>query len=164
MSGSCTAQLNPLHIQQTNAVRVNTFGKRCGCWRAQCYSAKANRLTAPFYTKTANRIRPDFALKPTLFLLPPNALEKLPLRSLPSLEDGVYRDKTAGKPFCTAARLPARVAYKDIVMKQNKTLNSLQILLLGTDAIALNTSTLADLIKEFQRCVLSLDKSRLISI
>ena len=31
MSGSFTAQLNPLHIQQINVVRVNTFDKCYGC-------------------------------------------------------------------------------------------------------------------------------------
>jgi hypothetical protein len=145
-------------------VRVNTFGKRCGCWRAQCYSAKANRLTAPFYTKTANRIRPDFALKPTLFLLPPNALEKLPLRSLPLLKIAFTVTKRQESRFAQPQDCPLGWRIGIYAMKQNKTLNSLQILLLGTDAIALNTSTLADLIKEFRRCVLSLNKLRLISV
>jgi hypothetical protein len=43
-------------------------------------------------------------------------------------------------------------------VKQNKTLNPLHILPFGTDAIVLDTDTLADLIKEFWRCILSLHK------
>jgi hypothetical protein len=49
-------------------------------------------------------------------------------------------------------------------LKQNKTLNPLHILLLGTNAIVLNTDTLADLIKAFWRCVFSLHKQVAINI